>query len=222
MGKMIFLITLGSVVVFGGYLMLFQREQLFGLVGISTGYGPAKTPEEAIEKFKKAIKARNYAQAAKYVGGPYGEQLQGHAEAATELGKAIDALGAAATKRGITLTNNVKVLLVSIEPFPTSFDVSPLKKSDEQATGTFSQSGFWTLHIDLKPEGQGEERSWKIFIPGSHAWVTRQKVSYVLDKHKDFARALEKVTDRIKDKSIATKDDLEGELKAELDAAAKD
>jgi hypothetical protein len=222
MGKFILLLTLGSVVVFGGYLMLFQREAVLGLVGISTGYGPAKTPDEAIEKFKKAIKARNYTQAAKYVGGPYGEQLQTRADAATELGKAIDGLGAAANKRGITLTNNVKVLLVSVEPFPTSFDVSALKKSEEQATSTFSQPGFWTLHVELKPEGQGEERSWKIFIPSSHGWVTRQKVSYVLDKHKDFARALEKVTDRIKDKSISTKDELESELKAELEAAAKD
>jgi hypothetical protein len=224
MVKMIVLATLGSVIVFGGYMMLFQREQLFGLVGISVGYGPAKTPEEAIEKFKKAIKARNYAQAVKYVGGPYGEQLQAGAEKATELGKAIDALGAAANKRGITLNNNVKVLLVSVEPFPTAFEVSAVqKKSDDLAMATFSQPGFWTMpHVELKPEGQGEERSWKIFFPNSHQWSTRQNVNYVFDKHKDFARALEKVTDRIKDKSITTKDELEAELKTELAAAAKD
>jgi hypothetical protein len=224
MVKMILLATLGSVIVFGGYMMLFQREQLFGLVGISVGYGPAKTPEEAIEKFKKALKARNYAQAVKYVGGPYGEQLQSGAAAATDLGKSIDALGAAATKRGITLSNNVKVMLVSVEPFPTAFEVSAVqKKSDDLATATFSQPGFWTMpHVELKPEGQGDERSWKIFFPNSHQWVRRQNVSHVLEKHKDFARALEKITDRIKDKSITTKDELETELRTELDAAVKD
>jgi hypothetical protein len=222
MRKTITLITLASVLVVGGYLVIFKRDALLALVGVATGYGPAKTPEEAIEKFKKAVKARNYDQAAKYVGGPYGEQLQRGASAFTELGKAIDALGGAADKRGIKLTDKVKVMLVSIEPFPTSVDVSAIKKQDDDhATATLSQAGFWNTSIELKPEGQGEERSWKIFIT-STPWITRQKVSYLLDKHKDYARALEKVTDQVKDKSITTKDELETTLQTELNAAAKD
>lgn len=222
MGKFILWMTLGSVLLVGGYLALFKREAVLGLVGIATGYGPAKTPEEAIEKFKKAVRARDYPQAVKYVGGTYGEQLQRGAEAAKELGKAIDALGAAADKRGIKLTDKVKVLLVSIEPFPTSFDSSPPQKhGEEHATATLSQPGFWKVTVELKPEGQGDERSWKIFIPSS-PWVVRGQVNHLLDKHKDYARALEKITDRLKDKSITTKDELETELRSELEAAAKD
>lgn len=223
MGKKILVATLASVLLFGGYMLLFQREQLFGLVGISVGYGPAQTPEESIEKFKKALKARNYDQAVNYVGGPYRDELQSKAAAAKALGKAIDGLGGAATKNKIPLTNTVKVMLVSVEPFPTAFDVSALKKTgDDLATATLSQAGFWTLYVDLKPEGQGEERSWRIFIPSSHQWVTRQNVTYVLDKHQDFVRALEKVTEHIKDQSITTKEALESQLKAELAEASKD
>lgn len=220
MRKLIVFITLVSVVVIGGYLVLFKRDALLGLVGIASGYGPAKTPDEALDKFKKAVKARDYATASGYLGGTYGEQMQRGADAAKELGKAIDSVGYNADKRGITLTDKVKAMLVTLEPFPPYFEVSGLKKqSDDLAVATLSQKGFWNVHVELKQEGEGEARTWKIYIP-STPWLSGS-VDKLIDKHKDYARALEKVSDQIKSKEIGTKDELETNLQNELTAAAK-
>lgn len=221
MRKAITLITIASVLVVGGYLVVFKRDVLLGWVGIATGYGPAKTPDEALDKFKKAVKARDYATASKYLGGPYGEQMQRGADAAKELGKAIDSVGYNADKRGINLTDNVKIWLISVEPFPTSFEVANLKKQgDDQATATLTQKGVYSILVELKQEGQGDDRGWKIYIP-ANTRVVQYQVSHLLEKHKDFARALEKVSDQIKSKEIGTKDELEQNLKSELEAAAK-
>lgn len=219
MRNVIIAITVLSVLVVGGYLVVFKRDALFGLVGI--GAGPAKTPEEALDKFKKAVKARDYANAAKYLGGPYGEQMTRGADAATELGKAVDSIGYNAEKRGINLTDKAKSYLIAVEPFPATFEVANLKKQgDELATATLLQKKVWQLPVEIKLEGTGDERSWKIHIPANPR-IVQYQVGYLLEKHKDFARALEKVSDQLKSKEITTKDELEQNLSSELEAAAK-
>lgn len=219
--KVIISITLLSVVLVIGYLMLFQRAALFGLVGIATGYGPASTPDEALDKFKKAVKARNYTAASEYLGGPYGEQMQRGADAAKELGKAIDGLGAAADKRGIKLTDKVKAWLIAVEPFPTGFDVTNVQmQGEDQASATLTIKTVRSVPVELKAERKDGVPSWKIHIP-ANTRIVQYQVNYLLEKHKDFARALEKVTDQIKSKEITTKDELEKSLESELEAAAK-
>jgi hypothetical protein len=219
--KTITLVALLAIVAGAGYLFVFKRDAVLGLLGMARGYGPAKTPDEALDKFKKAVKDRDYATAGKYCGGTYGEQLRRSADAAKELGKALDSVTYNADKRGITLTDRSKALLLVLEPFPVDFEVADVKKQDdEHATATLLYKNHWKVPAELKPEGDGGERGWRIFI-ATTPWLLRGSVDQLLDKHKDYARALEKVSDQIKSKEITTKDDLEQKLDAELKAAAK-
>src|SRR5437763_1715992 len=60
----------------------------------ATGFTEAKTPEEALEKFQKALAARDYETAALYCTGDYKDVLQRNKEDARSLGLAIDDLRA--------------------------------------------------------------------------------------------------------------------------------
>ena len=76
------------------YLGLFQRQAVMGLFKqaklSAKGYKPAKTPEEALDKFREAIKDRDYEAAATYCGGDFVEQINKAAPGAKVLGDAID------------------------------------------------------------------------------------------------------------------------------------
>src|SRR5262249_1640411 len=81
------LIIVVGVIGGAGYVLVFEREWLFGLFrkGIqqAKGYTPAKTPQEAMDKFKAAVKERDYESAALYCGPDYAEQLRKAAPVAT-------------------------------------------------------------------------------------------------------------------------------------------
>jgi hypothetical protein len=217
--KNVTLIALLVVVLGGGFLYVFKRDAVLGLLGMARGHGPAKTPDEAVQKFQKAVKDRDYATAAEYCAGGYGEQFQRSADAMAKLGKAIDSVVYNADKRDIRLTDKARGLLLQIEPFPASFEIAEVKQQgDNQAMATLQQ-GNWRTKVELKPEGEGAKRSWKLVLP-TPTWL-RGKVDHLIDKHKDYAKALEKVSDQIKSKEITTKDDLEQKLDSELQAAAK-
>jgi hypothetical protein len=76
-------------VALAAYLGIFQREALWALWTRSKlgaqGYGPAKTPTEAMDKFLKAVKDRNYEAAESYLGGDYAEQFHKGAKNAQPL-----------------------------------------------------------------------------------------------------------------------------------------
>ncbi len=61
------------------YLGLFQRQAVMGLFKQARlnakGYTPAKSPEEALDRFRKAVKDRDYEAAASYCGGDFVEQI---------------------------------------------------------------------------------------------------------------------------------------------------
>src|SRR5207247_2533152 len=56
------------------------------------GLTPAKTPQEALDKFRQALKERDYESAALYCDDAYGEQLKRGAKEAKALGEAVDSL----------------------------------------------------------------------------------------------------------------------------------
>src|SRR5262245_6689654 len=79
-------------IVGGGIYVVFFTDWLKKGEDILKGYHDAKSPQEAMDLFRKAIQARQYETAAKYCTKEYAEQLKrGHA-AARDMGTAIDSL----------------------------------------------------------------------------------------------------------------------------------
>jgi hypothetical protein len=99
------------------------------------GYTPAKTPNEALDKFREACKDRDYHAAASYCTGDYLEQIDKAADPASELGKQIDALAGLMDDRGVP-SKDTKDCLKLLDPFPSNFDVLDVKMADDGETAT--------------------------------------------------------------------------------------
>jgi hypothetical protein len=113
-----------------------------------SGYPPAKTPQEAVDGFRKAIQKRDYEYAADvYCAGDFREQLNKAAKAGKELGKWIDNLRDAMKNHGYD-SDKAVFLLRMLEPFPTDFEVPNITTSegDKRATAKFVE----TLKLDPK------------------------------------------------------------------------
>ncbi len=67
--------TLDDVPVLGPWALMWQ------------GAAPAKTPQEALERFRDLVKKRDYKHALLFCSGPYVEEVRGGAEPATALAK---------------------------------------------------------------------------------------------------------------------------------------
>jgi hypothetical protein len=230
-----FVTILGLLVVLGGaaFLYLFHKDFVVGLFKKSAqeakelvGTGPARTPDEALSRFKDAIKARDYKTAASYCNGTYAEQMQLAADEAGKLGQEIDGLVSLADKFNIRLTDESKKLLHSIDPslnhvFRANFDVvnDVKKQGDDRAIATVTGKDLGQFRLEVRLEGKADDKSWKIRFPDIPN--LRASTDGLIKKGKDYAKALEKIKDHIRAKSIITKDDLESELKSELAQAAK-
>jgi hypothetical protein len=117
------------------------------------GYTPAKTPNEALDKFREACKDRDYNVAASYCTGPYLEQISKAADPASELGKQVDALSGLIDDRGINSKDSKDCLRV-LDPFPSSFDVLEVKEEGDTATATIKEQEVphdgWDVAVILK------------------------------------------------------------------------
>jgi hypothetical protein len=96
----------------------------------ASGFTPAQTPTEALEKFRECMRARNFKTAVKYLDGDYREQFAKAADAATKLCEELDALQQAVNTVGLNAPAG-KLVLEQMQPFPKDFDFStpvrPLK-----------------------------------------------------------------------------------------------
>jgi hypothetical protein len=155
MRRFLFTVAAMVVVALAAYLGLFQREALWGLWTRSKlaaeGYGPAKTPSEAMDKFLKAIKDRNYEAAESYLGGDYAEQFHKGAKQGQPLGVAIDNLNSAMEKTGVK-SDRVKVVLKLMDPFPTGLKVVDVKQDGDKAHATVTEEPG----VLLRPDGRVE------------------------------------------------------------------
>src|SRR4051812_16451872 len=121
------------VLVGGGLYIAFVKPDLFKKTVTegsreSKGYTASQTPQEAIDKFRDAIKSRVYATSAPYCGGDYAEQMRKGANAAKKLGTPLDDLAVGMGKHGITQTVKIKFMLRLLEPFPPSIKTLEIKK----------------------------------------------------------------------------------------------
>jgi hypothetical protein len=132
------LIVVGAVVAFGAFTFVpslrpgFVKEWYMK----AEGYTTAQTPTEALEKYRTAIKKRNYEAALRYTGGDYHEQLKIGGDAAAKLGKAIDDVMYTFKETKNLKNDKVEYALRMLDPFPTEFvveDVKPDKKDENKA-----------------------------------------------------------------------------------------
>jgi hypothetical protein len=150
MRKALVLVGLVIIVLGAGFLWM-EKGALKALWGKIfreqvKGYTPAKTPNEALDKFREACKDRDYNVAASYCTGPYLEQISKAADPASELGKQVDALRDLMDDRGVP-SKMTKDCLKVLDPFPSNFDVAELKEEGDTATATIKEqevpAGGW-------------------------------------------------------------------------------
>lgn len=152
---MIFGAMLLAALGIGGYLVLFKRDKLKELAEDVQGYSAAKTPKEAADKFREAIKNRNFKAAAKYCTDRYATELKKGADAAGELAQALDDLTSRMVQSGV-MTDELKIILYLYDPFWKDITITIAKETDTEAEATLVIDG-------LKFEGQGRAyESWNL------------------------------------------------------------
>ena len=228
------------VVTLVAYLGLFQRAAVMSLFAQSKlaaqGYSPAKTPSEALDSFRRALKERNYEAAELYLGGDYAEQFHKGSKNGQKLGVAIDNLFSAMETTG-TKSDKVKFVLRWLDPFPTDVKVVDVKQSgDGRAYAVLAEEtgapleirgDFYGWRVDPRmfrslcrsvgPQVELRKESgdqWKIYLP-----VTpdlRLCVDYLADNGSNFANAIDRVKEDLKN-DATTKESLENALKEALE-----
>ncbi|HVS34438.1 MAG TPA: hypothetical protein VMS17_02585 [Gemmataceae bacterium] len=240
------IVGLALLAVIGGvaYLALFKRDAIMSLFNqgklAAEGYQPAKTPDEALDNFRKALKERNYEAAETYLGGDYVVQFHKGAKNGADLGKAIDTLFSTMETTG-TKSDKVKLVLRLLDPFPSDLKVLKVEKDGDsraiatlteesgaplQITGTFQD---WTVdprmfrslfrsmptdgRIELKREGDADKPQWKLYLPVDSN--LRQCVDYLADNGSNYVNGINRVKEDLKN-DATTKESLENSLKTAL------
>jgi hypothetical protein len=241
MRQMLFF-ALAIVAILGGaYLFLFKRADT---VRLAKGYKNADTPQVAADMFKKAVEKREYDMAAHYCTAGSAEQFRRGADAATNLGTAIDNLTYQMKERGL-LRDEVKFVLYGMDPFPKDIQITVGKENGDTAEAAFlfsmpyisnqSTSGSWNVRqeilqvycrsmryansvtavVPMKKEG----KHWKFDFPADASLQAR--VGYMNDKYKNYTNPMEMVTTEIKN-DPSTKEDATRRLKSLLESGAKE
>jgi hypothetical protein len=170
MRKALVVIGIIIVVAVGGWLWFFKKPEIqkeiekFKEEQVE-GFTPAKTPNEAFEKFREACKKRNYKAAAKYCTGNYLEQIDKAAEPASKLGEECDKLRDSMELREGVPSKMTKECLKLLDPFPSNFNVLDVKEDGDTATATIQE-----LEV---PEG-----GWDAVVASlhAHAWVKNDDI----------------------------------------------
>ena len=239
MRKLIVLLALAGVVGGGIYLYVYKKKEVKELVDSAKGYPEAKTPKEAADYFRKAIKERKYDTAAKYCTEKYAEILRKGDDAAEKLGKAIDNVAYQMTERSV-MTDEMRIILYGFDPFPKDIIITVSKETEKEAVATIAPEGIklagssreydrWKIDLDfwgalyrnlpstVKVVKEGD--AWKLDFPAPPALQT--SVARLNDRHKVYVQKLEILTKEIKNEAD-TKDNVKKRLKELLEDAAKD
>src|SRR5260370_31933747 len=131
-----FIVMLLVGVLGGGYLSF---GSLDGCLQWKGGFGPASTPEQAMEKFRDAIQQRKYGWAAIYCTKDYADVLVKADGPAARLGEVIDKIRAYMENID-RKTDQTVLLLQYLDPFPANFKVQGAVKqvNDREAVGVFA------------------------------------------------------------------------------------
>ena len=244
--KLLLVLAVVGIIVITAIFLIFPETQP-GMVKKQMrsfkGFGPAQTPNEALDKFKNAIKERDYETASVFCTGEYAEFMLKGSKAAQKLGKAIDELVDNLETTGVKSTK-ARLTLSQLEPFPLDFKVIDVKNvGEDRAVARLGAAvdgklfGFnsaeelirnvdndmlrslvplpWDGAVDLVRDGQGD-KSWKLSFPVTPR--LRTSVDKLVNNYSNYVRALDKVKYEVKH-DAATKGDVESRLETELSGA---
>jgi hypothetical protein len=205
----------GFAVVFvvGGYVSLFKREAVADMADSARGYPKAKSPQECVDLFKKAVAARRYDKAAKYCTREYAEQLTRGADAAQDIGEAIDELNTRLTQDGVA-TSELDLVLHYHDPLPSRLTMTIKSTGESEATAVLGvteprlQTYYpSTWEIDLRFAKAlyayvpgtvrlvKQDEHWKIDVPV--APEQRVQVDTLIARHKDYVNAFRKAAEEV-------------------------
>jgi hypothetical protein len=219
--KLTSLLILAALVLGIGYVAIFQRDWVMSLFRSGTeaaeGYTNAESPQQAAQLFTKAIKARKFKTAAKYVKGNYKEHLERAHDAAAEMGVLLDKIVTYAKNKGFD-SDTAMNLLSRLDPFPPYFSVEGEPAKDKKdATKAYGRcKSEWAypnpdvrelnalnLTLPAQPlapanlftgmtlveETAGESKIWKLHIdlPSAQAGL----ITEYLNKYRSYHSALE-------------------------------
>jgi hypothetical protein len=242
-----FIVGAAAILLVAGiaYLGLFKRDAVMSQANqvklAAMGYTPARTPDEALDSFRKAIKERNYEAAEQYLGGEYFGQFHKGAKNGQNLGVAIDNLFHTMETTG-TKSDKVKLVLRLLDPFPATLKVLKVEPTgdarayavltEENGSRLDIQGTFQDWHVDarmfrslfrsvppdgrveLRKEGNGANGQWKIYLPVTPE--LRLCVDYLADDGSNYVNALSRVKEDLKN-DATTKESLENALKKALE-----
>jgi hypothetical protein len=208
------------------------------------GITPAESPRDAIEKFRDRIAKRDYKNSVLYLTGDYKEEMRIAAEPATELGKAIDDVQHAMKEYKVDSDKTQFVLgvldpfptdivikdvhhkegedhatatlevRVSSKPMtdPRGWEVAQWKIDPNMLIALYPVP--WNGVVNLKQEGEGKEKGWKIEFPVSE--ILRTKAGTLKKNSGNYVRALTQFKNEIKN-DPSTKSATEQQLKKLLE-----
>ena len=228
----------GFAVVFvvGGYVSLFKREAVADMADSARGYPKAKTPQECVDLFKKAVAARRYDKAAKYCTREYAEQLTRGADAAQDIGEAIDELNTRLTQDGVA-TSELDLVLHYHDPLPSRLTMTIKSTGESEATAVLGvteprlQTYYpSTWEIDLRFAKAlyayvpgtvrlvKQDGYWKLDVPVTPE--QRVQVDTLIANHKNYANAFKKAAEEVRT-DRTTKLEVEKRLKELLGEAIR-
>jgi len=234
------LIILVVLVLGAGYVFLIRPPWVQDLWRRGTGYAPAATPTEAVDRFIKAVKARDLATAATYCNSEYAELLKRGADANAEMGKVIDGISEYMTNAGLA-TDKCIIFLHYLDAFPTNIkmvaapkekgdtaiavcqlDVQGVKGDITDPQGFFSDlqsvDGRMFSRVLLSPalinprgfELAKEGDVWKLKIPVPNAQV--QAADYYVSNYKAYHTGLTVFRRDVTNERYSSKTEFEREL----------
>lgn len=235
------LVILGLVVLAAGLFTFVPSVRppiVKGWFRAAQGMSPAKTPTEALDRFRAAIKKRDYETAAEFCDKDYREQMLKVAKQAQKLGEAIDSLTYQMDKNGV-VNQKVKYVLRLLEPFPRSFKYD-VKEKGNRAVATLAddepapklesplEADFLTKHgnmiMTLMPNSpletwqavelvKDDTGVWRLVVPVT----TRLQLSVnaLKDNATNYANAILQVRDEVRNNPV-TKEQVWTELSRRL------
>lgn len=234
--RKIVMLTFAGVIAFAAFMFLFQRDTLANWVDSARGYPQAKSPQQCVDLFLKAVKERKFDKAAKYCTKDYAEQLEKSADAARELGVAIDDLKYRMEKDGVG-TSEMNYVIFVHDPLPTDITLTLQVTGESKAEARFaaiapviqSQSlGTWDLdtkfqrglyfYVPQVVQLNRDGGNWKIDVPVVPA--QREQVERMVSNHKDYVNAFKKMSEELRVERT-TKVEVERRFKELLTEAVK-
>ena len=244
-GKLLLLVVIGGAIVLTGVFAFVPTSRppiVRKWFRAASGFAPATTPQEAIDRFKECIKKRDYETAGElYCAGEYREQILRVAKKAKELGEMIDSLVANMDSQGVN-NPNTKYMLKLLEPFPKTFTVIKITVSGNTATAYLGKDeddlktdrplpgnfvpdhgrlvnalvpyGYSGVPINAIPLIKDESGFWKVNFPVNERLM--DSVECLKEKGTNYRNGIQEVRDEVKNNPV-TKEDIHNRLTSALE-----